>query len=114
MQKAIIHLVGFAVVLPAYMWAQSVPAQTGVAYFETHIRPLLAANCYGCHSAKLPQPMGGLLLDSRAGMLRGGKSGVPVIIAGKPEESLLFAAVVGAVFGYPGPAHAPRQDPGAI
>ena len=37
--------------------------------------------------------MSGLLLDSRAGMLRGGKSGVPVIVAGKPEESLLIAAV---------------------
>jgi hypothetical protein len=30
-----------------------------------HIRPLLALNCYGCHSGKLPKPMGGLLLDSR-------------------------------------------------
>ena len=96
MQKALIHLVGFAFVLPGCMLAQTVPAPSGVAYFETHIRPLLAANCYGCHSAKLPKPMGGLLLDSRAGMLRGGKSGVPVIVAGKPEESLLFAAVLGA------------------
>src|SRR5580765_2624568 len=94
MQKALIHLVGFSGLLSG-LGAQTVPAPAGVAYFETHIRPLLAANCYGCHSAKLPKPMGGLLLDSRAGMLRGGKSGVPVIVAGKPEESLLFAAVLG-------------------
>ena len=35
----------------------------GVDYFETNVRPLLAAKCYGCHSAKLASPMGGLRLD---------------------------------------------------
>ena len=39
--------------------------------------------------------MAGLLLDSKAGMLRGGKSGAPAIVPGKPEESLLIAAVRG-------------------
>jgi hypothetical protein len=80
-----------AVLVPAALAAQT----EGVDYFEQHIRPLLAAKCYGCHSTKLDKPMGGLLLDSRAGMLRGGKSGVPVIVAGKPEESMLIAAVNG-------------------
>ena len=80
-----------AVLLPAALAAQS----DGIAYFEQNIRPLLAANCYGCHSAKLAQPMAGLLLDSQAGMMRGGKRGVPVIVPGKPEESLLIAAVNG-------------------
>lgn len=64
-----------AVLLPAALAAQSADATQGVAYFEENIRPLLAAKCYGCHSAKLDQPMGGLLLDSRAGMLRGGRAG---------------------------------------
>ena len=79
------------ILLPVALGAQA----QGTDYFEQHIRPLLAAKCYGCHSAKLTKPMGGLLLDSRAGMLRGGKSGVPVVTAGKPEESLLIAAVNG-------------------
>src|SRR6516164_7408998 len=81
--------------LPAALAAQTVPDSEGVAFFEKNIRPLLAANCYGCHSSKLDKPMGGLLLDSRAGMLRGGKSGVAVIVAGKPEQSLLLGAVLG-------------------
>jgi hypothetical protein len=81
---------------PAMVVAQSTATPDGIAYFETHIRPLLAANCYGCHSAKLAKPMGGLFLDSRAGMLRGGKSGVPAIVPGKPEESLLLGAVLGS------------------
>ena len=86
-------IVGF--LAPAVLAAQTVPGPDGVAYFEKNIRPLLAANCYGCHSSKLDKPMGGLLLDSRAGMLRGGKSGVPAIVAGKPDQSLLLNAVIG-------------------
>src|SRR5204862_2823140 len=88
-----------ALFIPFALAAQTVPPADGVAYFEQNIRPLLAANCYACHSAKLDKPMGGLLLDSRAGMMRGGKSGVAVTVAGKPEESLLFAAVLGAGLG---------------
>ncbi len=65
----------------------------GITFFEKNVRPLLADRCYPCHSSKLAQPMSGLLLDSQAGMLRGGKSGSPAIVAGNPEESLLIAAV---------------------
>lgn len=83
--------------LPAVLLAQTAPpSPDGVAYFETHIRPLLVANCYPCHSTKLAKPMGGLLLDSRAGMMRGGKSAVPALVPGKPEESLLMGAVLGS------------------
>src|SRR6185369_5188118 len=81
--------------LPAALAAQTVPSPEGIAFFEKNIRPLLAANCYGCHSARLDKPMGGLLLDSRAGMLRGGKSGVAAIVPGKPDDSLLLSAVLG-------------------
>jgi hypothetical protein len=81
--------------LPIALAAQTAPSPDGIAFFEKNIRPLLAANCYGCHSSKLDKPMGGLLLDSRAGMMRGGKSGVAVIVPGKPEESLLMGAVLG-------------------
>jgi hypothetical protein len=65
----------------------------GLAYFEKNIRPLLAENCYSCHSSKLTKPMGGLSLDSKAAMLRGGGSGVPSVVPGKPDESPIMAAV---------------------
>ena len=75
-------------------FALSAFAQTGPGdYFEQYIRPLLAANCYPCHSAKAAKPMAGLLLDSRAGTLRGGASGVPAVVPGKPDESLIVTAV---------------------
>ncbi len=57
--------------------------------FEMRIRPLLAKRCYACHaSAK----MGGLEMDSREALLKGGGRG-PSIFADKPEESLLLQAV---------------------
>src|SRR5215471_19854463 len=85
----------FVVALVVFGQEQTAPSSEALAYFEKNIRPLLADNCYGCHSSKLAQPMSGLLLDSRAGMLRGGKSGAPAVVPGKPEESLIIAAVRG-------------------
>src|SRR5258708_19517438 len=58
-------------------------------YFEAKVRPVLAANCYDCHT---DERMGGLRLDSREALLKGGKSG-PAIVPGDPEKSLLIQAV---------------------
>ena len=58
-------------------------------FFETKVRPVLAANCYDCHA---DMRSGGLRLDSREAMLKGGKSG-PAIVPGDPEKSLLIQAV---------------------
>src|SRR3954467_9624298 len=57
--------------------------------FEATIRPILAANCYDCHA---DQRMGGLRVDSRAALLKGGRSG-PAIVPGDPDKSLLIQAV---------------------
>ncbi len=43
-------------------------ADAGSDYFETKIRPLLAAQCAGCHSSKLASPMAGLRLDDPASL----------------------------------------------
>lgn len=55
-------------------------------FFEMRVRPLLAKNCLGCHSAS---KMGGLEMSSRASLLKGGASG-PAIAPEKPENSLLL------------------------
>ncbi len=62
------------------------------AFFETKIRPVLATKCYACHSSSLKAPMGGLMLDTKAGLRKGGAAG-PVIVPGKPDESRLLRAV---------------------
>src|SRR5581483_3106215 len=80
--------------LPASAAAQNLdPAQ--VEFFEKKVRPVLITQCYKCHSAdaqKAGKLRGGLLLDSREGLLKGGENG-PAIVPGKPKESLLIKAV---------------------
>jgi hypothetical protein len=61
-------------------------------FFENKIRPLLADNCYKCHSTFAEKIKGGLLLDSREALLKGGDSG-KAIVPGDPEASLLIKAV---------------------
>src|SRR5581483_7833319 len=53
--------------------AQESPAD--LELFEKKIRPLLAERCFSCHSATAEKLKGGLLLDSRDGLLRGGDTG---------------------------------------
>jgi Protein of unknown function (DUF1553)/Protein of unknown function (DUF1549)/Planctomycete cytochrome C len=60
--------------------------------FEAKVRPVLIENCYKCHSAEHKTEKGGLRLDSREAMLRGGESG-PAIVPGKPAESRLLKAI---------------------
>jgi hypothetical protein len=63
------------------------------AFFEKRIRPVLVAECYGCHSAeRVKKVKGGLNLDTREGLRKGGRSG-PVIVPGNPSESLLLKAL---------------------
>ena len=61
-------------------------------FFENRIRPVLAENCYQCHSRDADKLKGGLLLDTREGVLHGGDSG-PALVPGKPDESALVQAV---------------------
>src|ERR1700733_12399451 len=60
------------------------------AFFETKIRPVLAAECYECHGAT--KQKAGLRLDYRDGILEGGDSGA-ALVAGDPEKSLLFQSI---------------------
>lgn len=63
--------------------------QVNKEFFENRVRPLLAQQCFTCHTASM---MAGLRLDSRAGILKGGRSG-PAIVPGDPEKSLLISKV---------------------
>jgi hypothetical protein len=65
----------------------------GIEFFESRVRPVLAMHCLSCHGAKAQK--GGLRLDSREAMLRGGESG-PVVVEGDPESSLIVEAVTHA------------------
>ncbi len=62
-----------------------------VEFFEKKVRPVLARNCYNCHSAD-NKAMGGLRVDDRNGLVGGGNRG-PAVVPGRPGESLLLQAV---------------------
>ncbi|MBI2804814.1 MAG: DUF1553 domain-containing protein [Planctomycetes bacterium] len=61
-------------------------------FFERKIRPVLAQHCYSCHSTEAKKQKGGLLLDTKKGLLDGGDNG-PAIVPGHPEKSLLIKAI---------------------
>jgi len=65
----------------------------GITFFEQKIRPVLVEQCYECHSAEAKKLKAGLLLDTKAGWEKGGDSGTPVVLPGRPEESLLLRAM---------------------
>jgi hypothetical protein len=68
------------------------PSSDQTAFFESRVRPVLVEHCYECHSATANKIKGGLELDTRAGVIRGGDSGA-VIVPGQPEASLLIQAI---------------------
>jgi hypothetical protein len=63
-----------------------------IVFFEENIRPVLSQQCYSCHSSKIEDIKGGLSLDSKEGVLKGGDSG-PIIVSGDPDQSLLIKAL---------------------
>ena len=76
---------------PAAQAAEKLDAKS-VAFFESKIRPVLVNSCYECHSAKSAKVKGGLLLDTRDGIRKGGDKGHG-IVPGKLEESLVVTAM---------------------
>ncbi len=61
------------------------------SFFEKEVRPILKARCLKCHGEG-PKIKGGLRLDSRAAILRGGELG-PAVSLGDPAESLVLRAI---------------------
>ena len=67
----------------------SEPTPQQIEFFEKRIRPVLVTNCYACHSGAIKAPMGGLRVDTRESLLRGGGRG-PAIKPGDPDGSHLL------------------------
>ena len=65
----------------------------GLEFFEAKIRPVLVQHCYKCHSTSSKKSEGGLLLDSRAGIRKGGDRG-PAVVPGDIDKSLLLDAIL--------------------
>ncbi|MCH8830098.1 MAG: DUF1549 domain-containing protein, partial [Planctomycetes bacterium] len=82
-----------AVTVPMHVaFASDRPTAQQLEFFEKKIRPVLIAHCYKCHSSKAKKVKGALLLDTRAGLRKGGDSG-SIVQPGNPKKSLLIRAL---------------------
>ena len=72
--------------------AEPAPDKDGVAFFEKHIRPVLVKECYSCHATTAEKIRGGLTLDTREGIRKGGETG-PAVVPGDVKKSLLVQAI---------------------
>jgi hypothetical protein len=79
-------------VAPLAAQDQAAPTPEQLTFFETKIRPVFVTHCYECHAADSKIVQGGLRLDSRQGLLKGGDTGA-AIVPGKVDESLLIKAL---------------------
>jgi hypothetical protein len=84
-------LIVFISVGPLYA-ADREPLPGELDFFESRIRPILVNHCYKCHSESSKQAKGGLRLDSRESVIKGGDSG-PAVVPGHVNESLIIQAV---------------------
>jgi hypothetical protein len=87
--KAPVLVTALSVATVAHAFATPADQASSPDFFETKVRPVLANNCYACHTNSA---LGGLRLDSREAMLKGGGRGA-AIVPGDPEKSLLVTAI---------------------
>ena len=73
-------------------FVKAAPTPEGLEFFENKIRPVLATNCYVCHSAEAKTRMGGLSLDTRDGIREGGQRG-HAVVPSDVEASLILDAL---------------------
>jgi hypothetical protein len=87
-------LVGIVVLVGTPLAPAAEPTTTPeqLGFFEKHIRPVLVRECYSCHATTAEKIRGGLTLDTRDGLRKGGESG-PAVVPGNVKESLLLKAI---------------------
>ena len=69
------------------------PITQQTEFFESKVRPLLAQNCYQCHSEQAKILYSNLRVDGRVALLNGGALAGPAIVPGDPNSSQLIQAV---------------------
>ena len=94
------------------IWGQETvtekPTAAGIEFFEKNIRPVLSSQCYQCHASDTDQIKGGLVLDTRAGIRRGGDSG-SAVVPNNLGESLIIDALEHESFKMPPKGKLPEK-----
>lgn len=84
-----IFVIGLSIILACAptVWADDAASEE---FFEKRVRPVLAGTCFRCHGGQ--KVAGGLRVDSREALIKGGESG-PAIDSQALDRSLLLAAI---------------------
>jgi hypothetical protein len=85
-----IFLVVFMIFSPGFCARGQNSASNSEDFFESKVRPVLAGHCVECHGPT--KASGGLRLDSREALFKGGDSGL-VVVPGDVANSLLAKAI---------------------
>jgi mono/diheme cytochrome c family protein len=81
--------------LPALFLAATARGDdTAEALYVRRIAPLVAEKCFACHGKDAEKIKAGYDMTAREGFFRGGESGEPAVVAGKPEKSPLYLSVL--------------------
>jgi hypothetical protein len=88
-RSPVFHLPGLVLCLCFAVTAWGDEAE-GIRFFESKVRPIFVKHCYECHGPDLQE--NNLRVDTFEGITKGGKAG-SFVVAGKPEQSLLIAAI---------------------
>ena len=64
--------------------------------FQKDVLPILSEHCTLCHGVDAGHRQGGLRLDQQEPALRGGDSGSPAVVPGKPDDSELVRRITAA------------------
>src|SRR5664279_5591283 len=69
-------------------------AEAQTVDFQRDVQPILAEHCTQCHGGDEATRQAGLRLDVREIALKGGDSGTPAIVPGKPDMSDLIRRIM--------------------
>ncbi len=78
--------------VPAFGAVTAQPTKEQTEFFENKIRPIFKENCYKCHSVEENKAKGGLTMDTKAGLLKGGENG-PIVVPGDLDKSQIITAI---------------------
>ena len=85
-------------------------SQDQLEFFEKEVRPLLVKRCFECHGNVGDDLKGGLRLDSRDALIKGGDTG-PSLDVEHPEKSLLLDAIrYGETYQMPPKTKLPAEE----
>src|SRR5436305_1535839 len=86
---AALVLCALALSVPGARARDASPAPPGPGpVFERDVLPIVREHCWKCHGAEARKS--GLDLRTLAGALKGGASGEPALVPGKPDASPMF------------------------